>query len=129
MFWAQCLHQNKSGNRVGYVSFLYQRFELFYTWKTRVCVTLHAKMFQWYPLEWQNAQQTNRWETSRQADQKGYHKWLNSCRKILTGWGWMAEELKKIFEQLLLILTHWQTRNKLVNEATTTIHLVKWVRS
>lgn len=41
----------------------------------------------------------------------------------------MAEELKKIFEQLLLILTHSQARKKLVNEGTTTIHVVKWVRS
>ena len=129
MFQAQCLHQNKSGNCVGYVCFVYQRCELFYTWKTRVCVTLHAKMFLWYPFEWLDAQQANRRETSRQADRKGYHEWLNSYRKLLAGWHWMAEELKKIFEQLLLILTHSQARKKLVNEGTTTIHVVKWVRS
>lgn len=128
MFQAQALHQNKSGNCVSCMCFFYQRFELFYTWKTRVKV---------WPYLWKCSSGThfNGRMHSKQTGEKQVDKLIE--RGIMSGWtaaenvslyGWRAEE-NFWTSQLLLILTHSQTRNKLLNEATTTIHVVKWVRS
>ena len=87
MFQAQCLHQNKSGNCVGYVCFVYQRFELFYTWKTRVCVTLHAQMFLWYRL--------NGWMHSKQTGEKQVDKLKGRGIRVV-------EQLQKTFDWMRL---------------------------
>lgn len=84
-----------------------------------------------------NSTRLNGWMHSKQTGEKQIDKLIG--RGIMSGWTatenfWLDDiewlkSWRKFFEQLLLILTHSQARKKLVNEGTTTIHVVKWVGS
>jgi len=103
---------------------------------------IHEKQeYVWpYMQKCSNGTHLNGWMHSKQTGEKQVDKLIE--RGIMSGWTaaenfWLDEvEWLKSWRKFLnsfcsfsLILTHSQTRNKLVNEGTTTIHVVKWVRS